>query len=100
MKNQIIVFDQKINLCKENQKKNEIVQMVLDMLGLNSSSQCMLKSSEVYCQTNKKVLIYTKSLEMMFNMLEGEGKISNSKIIFTHDTGKSCFDVEHEIIMQ
>ena len=74
--------------------------MILDVVGLNSTSQCLVKTSKVFCQTNKRVLKYTKSLQMMLNLLEGDGKISNSKVMFNHDTGKSCLDVVHEIMQQ
>ncbi|KAL7044570.1 hypothetical protein ACKWTF_001975 [Chironomus riparius] len=98
--NQIIVFDQKVELCNEKQNLNEIIQMVLDVLGLNSTSQCTVKTSNVFCQTKQRVLKYTKSLQMMLSLLEGAGKVSNSKIMFHHDTGESCIDVVHEIIQQ
>lgn len=96
-KKQIITFDQKVDLCNEKQNKNELIQMVLDTIGLNSTTQCKVNSSKVSCQTNKRILKYTKSLQMIFNLLEGDGKITYLKVIFNHGTGKSCFDIEHEI---
>lgn len=72
--------------------------MMLDILALNSTSQCLFDSPSIICQTNKIILKYSKSLQMVFNLLEKEGNIAYSKIMFIHDTGRSCFDSEHAIV--
>ncbi|KAG5684967.1 hypothetical protein PVAND_014172 [Polypedilum vanderplanki] len=86
------LFQEKIDLCQKSKRK-EMIQIILNGMGL--TFECPNKKIFTYCEKLRKIIDFNAVQRGMMKTLYGNRyetiKIRTS---ITHDTGKSCVEVE------
>lgn len=95
-KNQMIMFEQFVDLCDSKQKLMKLMEVPIYIFNLNSETRCSTRAFTTACQKDKKVLEYSKTTELLYGLLEKSAKLITTRVYITHDTGKTCYDFEHK----
>lgn len=95
----ISVFSMKFDLCSAK-RKPDLLKISMAMIGL--PSKCPISKDSVFCMDVSKP--YVKLTDMSVKFLEmfqkSSSKEATIRINITHDTGFSCFESDHRIIIK
>lgn len=95
VKGSMTVYESKKDIC-DGDSKSQMTKLVKAFLGIENG--CPIGADKVVCFRNKKIMKLTKSA---IRLLPSTG-IDKSRSFFhadiVHDTGKSCFEGEFEVL--
>lgn len=93
-KNTVTVFESETNIC-DTKKRADMVTLPLS--GFAVPEQCPVPATFTNCRNNEMVFKFSESTRKLLPVFSMASSKSVIKIVLTHDTGKSCFEVETEI---
>lgn len=93
--NTITVFEGKTDICD---KKKRMDMVKLPLHGFGVPNRCPITSNFTFCRNDEKVFTFSESSKKLISAFAIVAKRSVIKVMITHDTGKSCFEVDSEIV--
>lgn len=93
---QLRVFNKKSNLCDKKSKASELLQLGFGLFAIPSA--CLFKASPIFCYQKEVVVKFTESTLRLMSLFPVNGNSAIAKLIISHDTGKSCFETEIELV--
>lgn len=93
-RNTLMVFEEVIDICGQK-KKFDMIELYL--AGFAIPKKCPITASYTSCRNNENVLTFSESSRRLLSTFSMVARDAFVKVILTHDTGKSCFEVESEI---
>lgn len=89
-----MVFEGKIDICDQKKKSDMIA---LSLAGFSIPKRCPVTASYTSCRNNEKVLSFSESSRRLLSAFSMVAREAVIKVVLTHDTGTSCFEVETEV---
>lgn len=89
----IITFETQIDLCR-TKKFTEIAKISFAVFGI--PAKCPWTDDSIFCYKNEAKIVSEASKKMLGFV--GRFKETHLRFSITHDTGKSCFQTENQMI--
>lgn len=91
------IFEKSFDLCgKKEQAMGKLIRIIMGALGM--PRKCPITEETTFCYKEEKLLTLSKTSRRILDII-GVGQVGKiTELIITHDTGKSCFYEEHELI--
>jgi hypothetical protein len=91
------MFEKTVTLCN-NKQKHDMIKANMAFFGV--PPRCPVTKNSIFCYDgNKPVLKFSETSQKLFKMfIQSNTKEASIKINITHNTGNSCFEVEHSMI--
>lgn len=93
--NTMTVFERKTDIC-DKKRRIDMVKLPLAQFGI--PNQCPITSNFTYCCSNEKILTFAESTQKMISAFPTFGREYLVRAVITHDTGKSCFETDFEVV--
>lgn len=91
------IFEKSFDLCgKKEQSMGKLIKIIMGALAM--PRKCPITEETTYCYNEEKLITLSKTSRRILEII-GVGQVGKiTELVIAHDTGRSCFHEEHELI--
>lgn len=92
------IFEKSFDLCskKEQGIMGKLTKIIMGAIGM--PRKCPITEEVTFCYNEEKLITLSKASRRILEII-GVGQVGKiTELVIAHDTGRSCFFEEHELI--